>query len=105
MFFRNFGIYVRDIYQIFGNKVLIFFLMLVISSPKTPFFKKNPIQVPDSKMGCMPILGGEGGGGGDVGHFLYGSAVLMIAFGQIAKDPGLRPVFIHRPFCANAHAL
>ena len=54
-------------------------------------------------MGCMPIL--CGGGGGDVGHFLYGSVVLMAAFGQIAKDPGLRPVFIHRPFCDNAHAL
>ena len=77
--------------------------MLAISSPRNHFSKKIN-QVPDSKMGCIPILGG-GGGGGDVGHFLYGSAVLMVAFGQIVKDPGLRPAFIHQPFCDTAHAL
>ena len=48
-----------DIYKIFGNKVLIFFLMLDISSQETIFNKIN--QVPDSKMGCMPILGWGGG--------------------------------------------
>ena len=34
----------------------------------------------------------------DVGHFMHGCS------GQIAKDPELRSVCIHIPFCNNAYA-
>ena len=74
--------------------------MLVISSPRNHFSKKSIKYLIQKWVVCLYWVGG-----GDVGHFLYGRAVLMVAFGQIAKDPGLRPVFIHRPFCDNAHAL
>ena len=99
MFFGNFGI-CWDIFQTFGNEVLIFIKYLAIN---TYFFLISAIQkinqVLNSKIGFMHTIREVGVNPSvDVGHFMHGCS------GQIAKDPELRPVCIHIPFCKNAYA-